>query len=136
MSGPLDGVKVLEFSQIIAAPFGGQILADLGADVLKVEPPDGESWRLQAQFVPLESKTYQCLNRGKRCITLSLDEPAATEIVNRLVPDMDVVLINYRPDVPKKFHIDYESLSAIKPDLVYVDLTAFGRRGPWAMRPG
>ncbi|MCZ6869343.1 MAG: CoA transferase [Gammaproteobacteria bacterium] len=136
MSGPLDGVKVLEFSQIIAAPFGGQILADLGADVLKVEPPAGESWRLQALFAPTESKTYQCLNRGKRCITLSLDDPAATEIVNRLVEDMDVVLINYRPDVPKKFHVDYESLSAIKPDLVYVDLTAFGRRGPWAMRPG
>jgi crotonobetainyl-CoA:carnitine CoA-transferase CaiB-like acyl-CoA transferase len=136
MSGPLEGVKILEFSQIIAAPFGGQILADLGADVLKVEPPAGESWRLQALFAPTESKTYQCLNRGKRCITLSLDDPAATEIVNRLIPDMDVVLINYRPDVPKKFHIDYESLAAIKPDLVYVDLTAFGRRGPWAMRPG
>ena len=136
MGGPLAGVKVLEFSQIIAAPFGGQILADLGADVLKVEPPAGESWRLQALFAPTESKTYQCLNRGKRCITLKLDDPPATEIVNRLIDDTDVVLINYRPDVPKKFHIDYDSLRAIKPDLVYVDLTAFGRRGPWAMRPG
>lgn len=136
MSGPLDGVKVLEFSQIIAAPFAGQILADLGADVVKVEPPAGESWRLQALFAPTESKSFQCLNRGKRAITLRLDDPAATDIVDRLVQDMDVVLINYRPDVPKRFHIDYDSLRAIKSDLVYVDLTAFGRRGPWAMRPG
>lgn len=136
MAGPLTGIRVLEFSQVIAAPFAGQILADLGADVLKVEPPGGESWRLQAAFVPTESKTFQCLNRGKRCITLRLDLPETTRIVHRLIPDMDVVLINYRPDAPAKFGIDYETLSCIKPDLVYVDLTAFGRRGDWASRPG
>jgi len=136
MSGPLDGIKVLEFSQVIAAPFAGQILADLGAQVLKVEPPEGESWRLQAAFVPTESKTFQCLNRGKDCITLRLTAPEAQEVVHRLVPEMDVVLINYRPDAPARFRIDYESLSALKPDLVYVDLTAFGRRGAWALRPG
>lgn len=135
-SGPLTGTKILEFSQVIAAPYAGQILADMGADVLKVEPPGGESWRLQAQFAPLESKTYQTLNRGKRCITLRLNEPRAQQVVHQLVASMDVVLINYRPDVPAKFNIDYETLSAIKADLIYIDLTAFGRRGPWAMRPG
>lgn len=136
MAGPLDGIRVLEFSQVIAAPFAGQILADLGADVLKVEPPGGESWRLQVMFAPTESKAYQCLNRGKRCMTLQLDTPAARDIVHQLVREMDAVLINYRPDAPAKFGIDYDSLSAIKPDLVYVDLTAFGRRGEWANRPG
>ncbi|HKI74704.1 MAG TPA: CoA transferase [Pseudomonadales bacterium] len=136
MAGPLAGIRVLEFSQVIAAPFAGQILADLGAEVLKVEPPGGESWRLQSSFAPAESKSYQCLNRGKDDMTLRLDKPEAQEIVHRLVVDMDVVLINYRPDAPAKFHIDYATLSAIKPDLVYVDLTAFGRRGDWAMRPG
>ncbi|HJN48888.1 MAG: CoA transferase [Pseudomonadales bacterium] len=135
-SGPLTGIKILEFSQVIAAPYAGQILADMGADVLKVEPPEGESWRLQAQFAPLESKTYQTLNRGKRCITLRLSEPEAQQVVHQLLADMDVVLINYRPDVPARFKIDYETLSAIKADLIYVDLTAFGRKGPWAMRPG
>lgn len=136
MAGPLDGIRVLEFSQVIAAPFAGQILADLGADVLKVEPPSGESWRLQAAFTPTESKTFQCLNRGKKSMTLRLDTPEAQSIVHRLVPEMDVVLINYRPDAPAKFRIDYESLRAIKPDLIYADLTAFGRRGEWAARPG
>jgi len=136
MTGPLNGIKVLEFSQVIAGPFGGQALADMGADVLKVEPPEGDSWRLQLSFAPNESKTFQCLNRGKDSMTLSLDQPAAQEIVHRLVPEMDVVLINYRPDVPKKFNIDYEMLSSIRPDLIYVDLTAFGRQGPWALRPG
>lgn len=136
MAGPLTGIRILEFSQVIAAPFAGQILADLGADVLKVEPPQGESWRLQTQFAPTESKAYQCLNRGKRCLTLNLASSEAQDIVHRLIEDMDVVLINYRPDAPAKFRIDYETLAAIKPDLVYVDLTAFGRRGDWAMRPG
>lgn len=136
MAGPLTGIRVLEFSQVIAAPFAGQILADLGARVLKIEPPGGESWRLQAAFVPTESKTFQCLNRGKQSVTLRLNLPEASRIVHQLVPEMDVVLINYRPDAPAKFGIDYETLSAINPDLVYVDLTAFGRRGEWAARPG
>ena len=99
-SGPLTGTKILEFSQVIAAPYAGQILADMGADVLKVEPPGGESWRLQAQFAPLESKTYQTLNRGMRCITLRLNEPLAQQVVHQLAAPVDVVLINYRPAVP------------------------------------
>lgn len=136
MSAILDGVKILEFSQVIAAPVAGQILAEMGADVLKVEPPGGESWRLQAMFAPTESKSFQSLNRGKRAMTLNLGNDAAREIAHRLTAEVDVVLINYRPDVPAKFGIDYETLKGIKPDLVYVDLTAFGRRGPWALRPG
>ena len=103
---------------------------------MKVEPPEGESWRLQMMFAPKESATYQGLNRGKDCITLRLTSEEAQSIVHRLVKDVDVVLINYRPDVPAKFRIDYDTLRAIKPDLIYGDLTAFGRRGPWAMRPG
>jgi crotonobetainyl-CoA:carnitine CoA-transferase CaiB-like acyl-CoA transferase len=136
MAGPLAGVRVLEFSQVIAAPFAGQMLAEFGADVIKVEPPDGESWRIQAQFAPLESRSFQNLNRGKASLTLRLDHPQSHAIVHALVAEMDVVLINYRPDVPARFKIDYETLKGIRPDLVYVDLTAFGRRGPWALRPG
>ena len=136
MAGPLSGINVLEFSQVIAAPFAGQLMAELGADVIKVEPPAGDSWRLQLQFAPNESRSFQTLNRGKRSITLSLDTPEAQAIARRLTADADVVIINYRPDVPKKFNIDYASLREINHKLVYVDLTAFGRRGPWAMRPG
>ncbi|MCB1691763.1 MAG: CoA transferase [Pseudomonadales bacterium] len=136
MAGPLSGIRVLEFSQVIAAPFAGQVLTDLGAEVLKVEPPEGESWRLQASFAEKESKAYQCLNRGKRCLTLHMSRPESREIVHRLIPDFDAVLINYRPDAAARFGIDYPTLSKIKPDLVYVDLTAFGRHGQWADRPG
>ena len=136
MSGPLTGVRVLEFSEIIAAPFGGMLLADMGAEVIKVEPPWGEPWRLNSQFVPLESKTYISINRGKKSLPLDLSKPAAREIVGRLVPRTDVVIVNYRPDVPAKLGIDYEALSALNPRLIYCETTAFGRHGPESARPG
>jgi crotonobetainyl-CoA:carnitine CoA-transferase CaiB-like acyl-CoA transferase len=135
-TGPLSGVRVLEFTQIIAGPFGCQFLSDLGAEVMKVEPVGGEPWRLTAQFVPLESKTYQALNRGKRSIAIDLTDAQAQAAIHELVKTVEVVVINYRPDVAKRLCIDYETLSAIKPDLVYVDSTAFGREGPWAQKPG
>jgi formyl-CoA transferase len=135
-AGPLEGIRVLEFTQIIAGPFGCQNLADMGAEVIKVEPPEGEPWRLFSQFMPGESRTYQALNRGKRSLVLSLQQPEAQAIVHKLIPDIDVVVINYRPDVPAKLGIDYETLKALREDLIYVDNTAFGRQGPLAQSPG
>ncbi|MDA0270891.1 MAG: CoA transferase [Chloroflexi bacterium] len=134
--GPLAGIRVLEFTQIIAGPVGCQHLADMGAEVIKVEPPEGEPWRMFSQFMPGESKTYQSLNRGKKSLVLKMQEPEAQEIVHRLIPSMDVVVINYRPDVPAKLGIDYETVRALRPDVIYVDNTAWGRKGPWALRPG
>ncbi len=136
MPGPLDGVRVLEFSEIIAGPFGGMLLSDMGADVIKVEPIEGEPWRLFGQFVPTESRNYISLNRGKRGMTLNLTKPEARKIVHQLVRDMDVVLVNYRPDVAEKLGIGYEELSKISPKLIYCDNTAFGRKGPQSHRPG
>jgi len=136
MPGVLEGIRVLEFTQIIAGPFGAQNLADMGAHVIKVEPPEGEPWRLFSQFMPGESKTYQSLNRGKKSLVLKLQDPKAQEVVYRLLPTIDVVICNYRPDVPAKLGIDYETLRAIKPNLIYVDNTAWGRKGPWSHRPG
>ncbi len=136
MPGPLEGVRVLEFTEIIAGPFGGMLLADMGADVIKVEPPWGEPWRLYQQFIPGESRTYISLNRGKRSLPLDLTRPEALEVVYRLVPLMDVVVINSRPDVPYKLGIDYETLSARNPRLIYCENTAFGRKGPYSHRPG
>ena len=135
-SGPLSGVRVLEFTQIIAGPFACQNLSDMGAEVIKVEPPGGEPWRAFAEFMPKEAKYFQSLNRGKQSLVLALEKPEAQEIVHRLVRDMDVVVVNYRPDVAARLNVDYETLSAIKPDLIYADNTAFGRQGPWAHRPG
>ena len=135
-SGPLVGIRVLEFTQIIAGPFACQNLSDMGAEVIKVEPPGGEPWRQFSQFMPGEAKFFQSLNRGKKSLVLRLQDAAAQEIVHALVPHVDVVVVNYRPDVSKRLAIDYETLSAIRPDLIYVDNTAFGRRGPWSHRPG
>jgi len=112
------------------------LLSDMGADVIKVEPPEGEPWRLLAQFVPKESRGYISLNRGKRGLALDLSRPEAQEIVHRLVPEMDVVLVNYRPDVAAKLRIDYATLSALNPRLIYCDNTAYGRKGPQAHLPG
>ncbi|OGO50340.1 MAG: hypothetical protein A2148_06670 [Chloroflexi bacterium RBG_16_68_14] len=136
MAGPLAGVRILEFTEIIAGPFAGMLLSDMGAEIIKVEPPEGEPWRLFAQFVPTESRTYISLNRGKRSLALDLARPEAQEVMCRLVLDMDVVLVNYRPDVASKLGIDYETLSALNPRLIYCDNTAFGRRGSQAHRPG
>ena len=136
MPGPLDGIKILEFTQIIAGPFGGMLLADMGADVIKIEPLEGEPWRLALQFIPEESKTYMSLNRGKRSLPLDLSAPQGVEIVHKMIPDVDAVVINARPDVPAKLGIDYETLSAINPRIIYCDNTAFGRSGPHSYRPG
>lgn len=135
-SGPLVGIRVLEFTQVIAGPFACQNLADMGAEVIKVEPPEGEPWRQFAQFMPGEAKYFQSLNRGKKSLVLSLQKPEAQAVVHKLMPSIDAVVVNYRPDVPKRLGIDYETLSALRPNLIYVDNTAFGRRGPWAHRPG
>jgi formyl-CoA transferase len=135
-TGPLAGIKVLEFSEIIAAPFGGMMLSDMGADVIKVEPPAGDPWR---GFQPLglrEGRGYISLNRGKRGIAIDLNRPEGREIVQKLAARADVVIVNYRPDVATKLGIDYSTLSAGNPRLIYCDNTAFGRRGPYSHRPG
>ena len=92
-SGPLDGVRVLEFTQIIAGPLSCQLLADLGADVIKIEPPHGEPWRLNAQFIPLESKTYQGLNRGKRSLAIDLAHPDSRQVVYKLLEDIEAAMV-------------------------------------------
>ncbi len=135
-SGPLLGVRVLDFSEIIAAPFCTMLLADMGADVIKVEPPDGEAWRLQNQFMPAESKSFMSLNRGKRGLAIDLKTDDGREIIQTLARDADVVVVNYRPDVPARLGIDYPTLARINPRIIYAQNTAFGRHGPYAHRPG
>lgn len=135
-SGPLAGVKVLEFSQIIAGPFAGMMLSDMGAEVTKFEPLEGEPWRIFVELVPKESRTYASLNRGKRGVAIDMAHPSARDVIARLARDADVVIINYRPGVAEKLGIDYETLRAINPRLIYCENTAFGKRGPLAARGG
>ncbi len=135
-SGPLLGVKILDFSEMIAAPLATMLLSDMGAQVIKIEPLEGESWRLFGQFMPGESRTFMPLNRGKRDLAVDLKTAEGQAIIHELAKDADVVVINYRPDVPARLGIDYATLSAINPRLIYVWNTAFGHRGPNAHRPG
>ena len=136
MPGPLEGIRVLDFTQIIAGPLAGRLLADLGADVIKIEPPGGEPWRFNLSFSPTESRGFIEYNRGKRSLPLDLTEDGAQRILRRLVPESDVALLNFRPDVAAKLGVDYETLAVLNPGLVYCELTGYGRQGPEAHLPG
>lgn len=135
-SGPLAGVKVLEFTQIIAGPFCCMLLSDMGAEVTKFEPIEGEPWRLFVELVPKESRTFASLNRGKKGVAMDMTRPESQEAIHRLVRDADVVVINYRPGVAEQLRIDYETLWEVNPRIIYCENTAFGRRGPLAHRGG
>ena len=105
MSGPLEGIKVVEFCEIIAGPFAGMLLSDMGAQVIKVEPPWGDPWRTAQQFSETEGRPFLAYNRGKRDLTLDLTTPEAQDVLTRLIPGTDVVLVNYRPDVAAKLGV-------------------------------
>ena len=134
MPGPLDGVRVLEFTLVVAGPMSGVLLSDLGADVIKVEPPGGESTRQARAVVPNEGKAFQTFNRGKRDIVVDLQQPEGRAIIHRLMPTIDVVVVNYRYGVAERVGIDYETLKQFRPDLIYVESTGFGTRGELAER--
>ena len=136
MAGPLDGVRIADFTEIIAGPLGGRLLAEMGADVIKIEPPWGEPWRANQRFTPTESRGYMVYNRGKRSLPLDLTKPESQEILGRLIPQVDVVLANFRPDVAAKLGVDYTTLDKLNPRLIYCEVTAYGRAGPDANRPG
>ena len=136
VTGPLRGIRVLEFSQIVAGPVAGIYLSDLGADVVKVEPPGGEARRNMGAVVPNEGKYFQTLNRGKRSLVVDLQRPGGPELIQRIIPGFDVVTINYRIGVSERLGIDYPTLSALCPGLIYVEITGFGDEGPEAGRPG
>lgn len=135
-NGVLKGVKVLDFSEYIAGPLAGEMLADFGADVIKVEPPLGDFWRHTAPVAPAESRGFMGVNKGKRSISLDLKHPAARDVLHRAVKASDVMLANYRPGVAARLGADYASLSAINPRLIYCENTAFGSKGPYRDRAG
>ena len=133
-SFPLEGVKVLDLTQYVAGPYCTQVLADLGAVVLKVERPgSGDVYRSQGPvFVHGESASFLTLNRGKRSIELDLGEPAHRARIDELLAEADVLVENMRPGALAKFDLDYTSVSADHPRLVYCSISAFGQEGPLA----
>jgi formyl-CoA transferase len=137
MTGPLQGIRVVEFSQIIAGPISGVLLSDLGAEVIKIEPPWGDAWRQgTAPIDKTDSKGFIAVNRGKRSISIDAGSDDGRAIIQKLVASADVVTVNNRVDVLDALGIDYDTLKGVKPDLIYSEITAFGREGPYAGNPG
>ncbi|MDW6026224.1 CaiB/BaiF CoA-transferase family protein [Mesorhizobium sp. BAC0120] len=143
-SPPLKGVRVIELARILAGPWAGQMLADLGADVIKVENPDGgdDTRKWGPPFVEgedgenLSAAYYHACNRGKRSIAIDFSTPEGADQVRRLVANADVLIENFKLGGLRKYGLDYESLSKINPRLVYCSITGFGQDGPYAARAG
>jgi CoA:oxalate CoA-transferase len=132
---PLDGLKVLDFSRVLAGPFAGRMLSDLGAEVVKVEPPEGDSSRLWGRMSAGISGYFNMVNAGKRSIAIDLRAAGAKELVLALVRQADVLVENFRPDVMPRLGIGYETLAAANPRLIMLSISGFGRDGPESQRP-
>ena len=132
---PLEGLKVLDFSRVLAGPFAGRMLSDLGAEVVKVEPPEGDSSRLWGKMTAGISGYFNMINAGKRGISIDLRADGAQALVLALVKHADVVLENFRPDVMSRLGIGYETLAAANPKLIMLSISGFGRDGPESQRP-
>ncbi|GAA4485708.1 CoA transferase [Rhodococcus olei] len=133
MTGPLDGVRVVDFGQFIAAPAATQILVDLGADVIKVEPVQGESSRLIGIYGEAILRNY---NRNKRCIALDLKDEQGIRVARDLIAGADIVVQNLRPGVMESFGLGAEQVRAAHPSVIYATVSGFGLHGPSKYRPG
>jgi len=134
--GPLHGIRVLDLSAYIAGPYGCTLLADQGADVLKIEPPGGDNLRQYPSTLPSESRAFLGVNRSKRGMVLDLKDPADHAVLLRLVRDADVLVHNFRPSVPRRLGIDFDQLTAINPRLIYCAVTGYGESGPMRDKAG
>ncbi len=141
MTTPLAGIKVVELARILAGPWAGQTLADLGADVIKVEAPEGDDTRRWGPpFITHAGETsaayFHATNRGKRGVTADFRTAEGQEIVRNLVADADVLIENFKVGGLVKYGLDYDSLAKINPKLIYCSITGFGQTGPYAHRAG
>ncbi|MBF9034349.1 CoA transferase [Rhodobacterales bacterium HKCCE2091] len=135
---PLQGIRVLEFARVLAGPMAGQIMAELGAEVIKIERPGlgDESRVFEPKWPEGDSAYFTMFNRGKKSVTLDLKSPEGAEIARRLAATADVLVENFLPGTMAKFGLDAESLKAVNPGLVYISATGFGQTGPDARKPG
>ena len=135
---PLQGIRVIDFSQILAGPFCTMLLADMGADVVKVEKPNGgdDTRRYGPPFIEGESAAFLTLNRNKRSIVLDLKSEQGLGVVRRMLADADVMLHNFRPGVVERMGLGYADVSALNPAIVYCAVSGFGTTGPYSQRAG
>jgi CoA:oxalate CoA-transferase len=136
MAGPLKGIRVIDLSWVLSGPFATMVLADLGADVIKVERPGtGDLARRNGPFIDSLSSYFMSINRGKRSITLDLSKPRGKEILLALVERADILVENFVPGTMKRLGLDYEVLKEHNPRLIYASISGFGQTGPYAQRP-
>jgi CoA:oxalate CoA-transferase len=132
---PLNGLRILDFTRVLAGPYCTALLADVGAEVIKIESETGDDYRHIGPFKDDESLLFQSINRGKKSVVLNLKDPSDIERLKRLVRASDAVVENFRPGVMERLGLGYEVLKAVNPELVYVSISGFGQTGPDAKRP-
>lgn len=137
MAGPLDGLRILDFTTLLPGPYATMLMADMGAEVLRVEAPDRmDLTRLMPPHVDGVGTAHTYLNRGKASLALDLKQPDSIETVKRLVTEYDIVIEQFRPGVMQRLGIDYDTLCAINPGLIYCAITGYGQTGPYRQRAG
>lgn len=132
----LKGIRVIDVSQVMAGPYCSMLLADMGADVIKIEPPSGENTRRWPPHIDGQSAAFMAINRNKRSMTIDLKSEEGREVFYKLVETADILVENYRPGVSKRLGVDYETLNKINPRLVYCSISGFGQYGPYSSRGG
>jgi crotonobetainyl-CoA:carnitine CoA-transferase CaiB-like acyl-CoA transferase len=137
LSGPLTGIRVIELGTLIAAPFASRMLAEFGADIIKVEAPvDGDPLRKWRKVHDGTSLWWYLQGRNKKSVAVNLKSPEGQDVVRRLVADADILIENFRPGTLEKWHLGWDQLSALNPDLVMVRISGFGQTGPYREKPG
>lgn len=137
MAGPLSSLKVLDFSTLLPGPFGTMVLADLGADIIRIESPSRPDMvRAMPPMIGNVSAAHAYLNRSKRSVAIDLKKPQGVELVHQMVKDYDIVVEQFRPGVMKKLRVDYDTLKAINPRIIFCSITGYGQDGPYRDRAG
>ena len=133
---PLNGIRVLDLTQFLSGPFATQILADLGADIIKLEPPQGDPIRaVPPHFVGDTSVYFLCINRNKRTVAVDMKVPEGRELVKRLALSSDIVMENFRPGVLERLGLSADALRKEKPSLIWCSISGFGQDGPYRNKP-
>ena len=134
MQTPLDGIRVLDFTRVLSGPHCTRMLSDLGAEVIKIEPPAGDVTRFTSPRRNSIPSYYAQQNTGKQSVSIDLHRTEGADLARRLVEHCDIVVENFRPGVMDKFGLSYDELSAINPRVIYASITGYGATGPWKNR--
>lgn len=136
-TGPLSGIRVIDVSRVLAGPYCAQLLADMGADVIKIEPPTGDENRAWAPFNAAgDSCNFMSVNRGKKSLTLNLKNAEAQALLKKLIGDADIAIHSFLPETARRLGLDFDELQRLNPKLICCTISGFGGRGPFRERPG